>query len=138
LFCDVPEYSILGPAHVYSVYHTIKLFYSQPPLNHSYVDETQVYISLSTSDTDLSLKQLADRLSDISGWMTNNRLRLNAIKTHFSITGTSRQRSKLTRFFPTPIINHSITPSDTVRNLGDTFHCNFNLRNRINLLLSYS
>ena len=39
----------------------------------------------------------------------------------FVIIGTSRQRSKLTRFFPTPIPSHSITPSDTVRNIGAIF-----------------
>ena len=50
---------------------------------------------------------------DISGWMTNNKLRLNANKTYFIIIDTSRQRSKLTHFFPTNILSHSMTPSDT-------------------------
>ena len=67
-------------------------------------------------------------LGDISGWVTNNKLRLNANKTDFIIIGTSRQRSKLT-FFPTNILSHSITPSDTVRNLGVTFDSDFNFRN---------
>jgi len=66
-----------------------------------YADDTQVYTSLSTTDTDLSLKQLGDCLSDISGWVTNNKPRLNANKTDFIIIDTSRQRSKLTHFFPT-------------------------------------
>ena len=48
--------------------------------------------------------------------MTNNRLMLNANKTDFIIISTFRQRSKLTRFFPTNILSHSITPSDSVRN----------------------
>ena len=41
----------------------------------------------------------------------------------FIIIGTSRQLNKLTYryFYPTNILNHSITPSDTVRNLGVTF-----------------
>ena len=59
--------------------------------------------------TYLSLTQLDDCLSDISGWMTNNRLRFNADKTYFTIIGTSRQGSKLTRFFPMPILDHSIS-----------------------------
>jgi len=58
--------------------------------HHLYVDDTQLYISLSTADTDHSLKQLSDCLSDIFGWMTNNKLRLNANKTEFIIIGTSR------------------------------------------------
>jgi len=96
-------------------------------------DDTQVYISLFTADTGISLKQLGDRLSDISGWTTNNRLRLNANKTDFFIIGTSRQHSKLTRFFPTPILNHSITVSDTVRNIGVTIDSDFNFRKLISL-----
>jgi len=90
-------------------------------------------MSLSTADTDLSLKQLADCLSDISGWVTNNKLKLNANKTDLIFIGTSRQRSKPTQFFPTKILSHSITPSDSLRNIGVTFDTDFNFRNHISL-----
>jgi len=63
--------------------------------------------------------------------MTNNRLRLYANKTDFIIIGTLRQRNKLTRFFPTNILNYITTPSDTVRNLGVTFDSDFNFRNHV-------
>ena len=68
--------------------------------HHLYADDTQVYISLSIADTDLSLKTLRGCLSDIN---------------------ETRQRSKLTHLFPTNIRSHSITSPDTVRNLGVTF-----------------
>jgi len=42
--------------------------------------------------------------------MTNNKIRLNAIKTDLIILGTSRQRNKFTHIFPTNIFHHSITP----------------------------
>jgi len=90
-----------------------------------------VYISLSTADTDLSFKQLCEFLCDISGCMTNNKLRLNANKTDFIIIRTSRQRSKLTYFFPMNIPNRNIIPSDTVRNLDVIFDREFNLRKHI-------
>ena len=76
---------------------------------HLYADDTQVYISLSTEETYLYLTHLGDSLSDISDWMTNNKLRLNADKTDFIIISTPRQRRKLTRFLPKPILNHSIS-----------------------------
>jgi len=110
-----------------SLIHSHKLDYQL------YADDIQVYISLSTADTDLSLKQLGDCLHEISGWMTNNRLRLNANKTDFIIISTSRQRSKLTRFFPMPILSHSIMTSDTVYNLGVTFDSDFNFRTDVSL-----
>ena len=82
---------------VYSVYHTSKATYLQPQIDHHlYADDTQVYIPLSRADTYLSLKQLGDCLSDISGRMTNNKFRLNANKTNIIIIGISRQRTKLT------------------------------------------
>jgi len=59
--------------------------------------------------------------------MSNNKIRLNANKTDFIVIGTSRQRSKLTHFFPTNIFSHSIIPSDTVRNLDFTFDSDVNL-----------
>jgi len=43
------------------------------------------------------------------------------------IVGTSKQR----HFFPTKFLSQSITPSDTVRNLGITFDSDFNFRKHI-------
>jgi len=51
----------------------------------------------------------------------------------FIIIGTFRQRTKFTHFFPTNIFSGSITPSDTVRNLGVTFDGDFNFRRHISL-----
>ncbi|KAK2160039.1 hypothetical protein LSH36_141g02031 [Paralvinella palmiformis] len=42
----------------------------------------------SYADIDRSIKQLGDCLSDVSGWMINNKVRLNANKTDFIIIGT--------------------------------------------------
>ena len=48
--------------------------------------------------------------------MTNSNLRFNANNTDFVVFSTPRQRSKLTRFFPTPIFIHNIPPSHNFRN----------------------
>jgi len=94
-----------------------------PKSTHLYLQQTLIY----------PLKTLVT-VSVISlCWMTNNRLWLNANKTDFIIIGTLRKRSKRTLFFPTNILNPSITPSDTVRNLGVTFDSNFNFRKHISL-----
>ena len=109
------------------------LIHSHTLDHHLYAYDTQVYIALSTADTDLSFKQLGHCLSDISGWMMNNKLRLNSSKTDFIILGTSRQRCKLTHFFPTNILSDRITPSNTVSNIGVIFDSDFDFRIHISL-----
>jgi len=98
---------------VYSVYNTTKLSYLRPQFRLSFICrwDSTIHI-IFTADTDISLKLLSHCLSDTADWMTNNRHRLNANKTDFVIISTSRQRSKPTCFFPTNILNHSITLSD--------------------------
>ena len=61
-----------------------------------------------------SLKQLRDCLQDVSLWMKNSKLKLNADKTEFLIIGTSTQRAKLDGFSPTHILSQSITPDASV------------------------
>ena len=130
-FWDVPQCSVFRPL-LFTLYaRPLSLLIHSNKLNyHLYADDSQVYLSLSTADTDFSLKQL----SDISGWMRNNKRRLNANKTDFIIIGTSRQRSNPTHFFPTNILSHSITPSDAELNLGLTFGGDFNFRKHVSII----
>ena len=83
-------------------------------------------VNISYIDTKLNMRLITNN-------MTNNKLRLNANKTDFIIIGTSRQSSILIHFFPTNILYHSITPSDSVRNLGVKFDRDFNFRKHISL-----
>ena len=123
--CYIPQGSVLG-----SMLYTTPLSYHK--FEHQlYADGTQVYISLSTADTGLSLNPLGDCLSDISGWMTNNKLRLNA--NNWIIIGTSRQRQHLIHFVRTNLLSHTITLSDTVRNLGVILYRDVNFRKHISL-----
>ena len=89
--------------------------------HHLYADDTHIYISLVTSDTNRSLNQLSDCLQDISLWVTDSKLKLNADKTEFLIIGTPKQCGKLDGFFPACILSQNITPAASAKNLGVTF-----------------
>ena len=72
-----------------------------------YGDETQVNISSSIADTDLSITQLGDCLHDISRLMINNKLWFNAdIFNYYRYIQTTHQN---TCFSSTVILNYSIT-----------------------------
>ena len=63
--------------------------------------------------------------------MKNSKLKLNANKTEFIIIGTVTQHAKLDGFFPTHILNQSVTPAPSVSNLGVNFDKSFNFKQYI-------
>ena len=114
------------------IHNTFKLCYPRSQLGHHlYADDTQIYISLTTPDACRSLNQLRVCLQDVSLWMKNSKLKLNANKTEFIIIGTVTQRAKLDGFLPTHILNQSVTPAPSVSNLGVNFDESFNFKQHI-------
>ena len=70
-------------------------------------------------------------LQDVSLWMKNSKLMLNANKTEFILIGTVTQHAKLNGFFPTHILNQSVTQTPSVSNLGVNFDESFNFKQNI-------
>ena len=62
---------------------------------HLYADDTQLYLSFGTNDSQSNLDRLSLTLDKVYSWFTENRLTLNASKTEFLIIGNRQQRSKL-------------------------------------------
>ena len=87
--CGVPHGSV--PGLVLCTFYTAPLSSVVQTHNldhHLYADDTLMYLSLATPDTNCSLSEFRDLIH----WMTNSKLKLNANKTEFLIISTQKQR----------------------------------------------
>jgi len=90
--------------------------------SHFYADDTQIYISFSAKDAVASLEYLSSVLRGIYGWLSANRLALNANKTEYLIVGLRQQKAKLlNQSLDLNFAGSSVQPSAVVRNLGVLF-----------------
>ena len=101
-------------------------------LFHVYAADTQLYKSIDPSNFE-NQKQTAEQLhlctSEISHWMSNNRLKLN--KEKFLIAGTGRQHPKV-NIDTLNVVGIDIKPSTTVRNLEVIIDQDLSLKEQVN------
>ena len=57
---------------------------------HQYADDSQVYISVAVSDTNIAMARFTACVSDINAWMRTSRLRLNPAKTQVIWLGSGQ------------------------------------------------
>ena len=127
----VPQGSVLGPilftAYMLPLGDIIRNYNMQ---FHFYADDSQLYLTFTPGDNDSSVnckKTMENCINHVKTWMANNLLKLNDEKTEMLLVG-----SPSTEIQSIQVGKDTITPSDTVRNIGVIFDANMNMQSHIN------
>ncbi|XP_059207040.1 uncharacterized protein LOC131986205 [Centropristis striata] len=96
---------------------------------HTYADDTQLYISVSSHDYS-PLLSLSNCIHQINEWMCQNFLQLNAEKTEVIILSPKNERSKISAHLGST----SLTATNQARNLGVIIDSGLNFNSHLKLI----
>ena len=135
----VPQGSVLGPLGFILYISPIGNIIRKHGLDfHVFADDTQIYDSCDPSVPEAcqtSLSKLELCITELSNWMSVNKLKLNHGKTEFFIAGTTQGLNKLPPV-TLKVGDDMIQPSSSVRNLGIIFDNHMSMTKHVNSLIS--
>lgn len=130
IICGVPQGSILGPL-LFNIY-MLPLAQIMEHHNiscHTYADDTQLYISVSSHDYS-PLLSLTNCIHQINQWMCQNFIQLNAEKTGVIIFGPKTERSKISAHLG----SMSLTNTNQARNLSVIIDSDLNFNSHLKFI----
>ena len=133
----VPQGSILGPllflVLVSDLYKSVS-----NGVYHIYADDTQLYYHCKVSEIASAINKINFDLQNVNLFSNDNCLKLNTLKSHFIIIGSTANLNKLkNQDIPPIVLNHAVIEcKHHVKNLGVIFDESFTWTKHVNKIIS--
>ena len=108
--CEILQGSVLGP-FLFTLYTSPLSLIRHNIKYHLYPDDTQIYVSLSLKNPDISLEIITKYLLDVSSWMPQGRLKINPDNTELLLIGSKVQVDFFRNVLQQDFLAQEVTPS---------------------------
>ena len=132
----IPQGSVLEPFHFSTYVSPLSKIIPDTVKFHQYVDDTQLYCSISTSEFASEVSRLQDCVRDVSDWFLTNCMQLNGDKSKARLVALGAQAAKVDPKATVDIAGSAMELSADIRSLGVHMDGQLNMDRHVNSVCS--